>query len=369
MKNSTKILLIVASCLILLGCGLAAGAAVFTPGGFPALVQKIGNSSFSVGLTVSGLGDWDNAYSPDNHYEVDVSLSRLDIDWSAGRVTLTPYEGAQVIFEEEAGEAFDADHALRYGVKNGTLYIQYCRKGLVSNLPAKQLTVYIPSEDFFRSIRIDSASAEVCAQDINCELFEVDTASGNVELENIRAADAQLSTTSGDLRAHGSFTEVDAESTSGDILLTLSKAAEHVSLSTTSGDAILKGDVQTLDEESTSGALNLEGTAQHARFSTVSGNISAAGSIGYFEAESTSGQVSLCVSAQAPNELEISTVSGDVWLALPENADFTLDFDTVSGDFDSELSVSLKNHRYICGSGSADYEVETSSGSLRIQSN
>lgn len=368
MKNSTKILLIVASCLILLGCSLSFGAAIFTPGGFPALIQKMRTSSFSFGWTASGPGDWDNVYSPDNRYEVDAALSRLDIDWSAGSVTLTPYDGTSVVFEEKADREFDEEHALRYGVKDGTLYIQICHKGFVSNLPSKHLTVYIPSPDYFRGIEIDSTSAEVYAQNIDCENFEVDTTSGNIELENIYAQNAEFSTTSGDVRAHGSFTEVDAESTSGDLLLTLTEAANHASLSTTSGNATVKGEVHTLREGSTSGELNFDGSARNAKFSTVSGNISAAGDIEYFEAESTSGKVSLTALTQAPNELEISTVSGNVLLTLPESADFTLDFDTVSGDFNSELSVSLKNHRYIYANGAADYEVDTTSGDLRIQS-
>lgn len=366
MKNSTKILLIVASCLILLGCALAAGAAAFTPGGFPALMRKMEASSCTIGWTASGLGDWENTYSPDNHYNVEENLSSLDIDWTAGTVTLVLYDGDQILFEEQSENPLDADNALRYGIKNETLYIQYCKKGPAFNLPKKDLTVYIPRADTFRSIELDTASAAAYAENLICESFAADTASGNLKLVNISAEKLRFSSSSGKLDGDGIFQDIKANSTSGELRLTLSEEALRCACSTTSGKIHVSGSFREFSAESTSGDIDAQIHAEQADFDTISGKLTISGAIGDLEAESVSGQVEFTASGNAPQTLDISTTSGAVALTLPENAGFTMDFDTVSGNFDSDIAISLQKNRYICGDGSGNYEIETVSGSLRV---
>ncbi|MBS7402051.1 MAG: hypothetical protein ACI3UZ_00955 [Oscillospiraceae bacterium] len=52
---------------------------------------------------------------------------------------------------------------------------------------------------------------------------------------------------------------------------------------------------------------------------------------------------------------------------MPEKAGFSLNYDTVSGDFNSELSCTGKNGRYICGDGTGKYYIDTSSGDVYIK--
>lgn len=88
--------------------------------------------------------DWDNEYSESGEYAVSAEgISSLDIAWIAGGVDITPYNGEVISFSETSREDLSARSALRYGVEDGTLYIQYCRSD-ANDLPAKELTVLVP---------------------------------------------------------------------------------------------------------------------------------------------------------------------------------------------------------------------------------
>ena len=52
---------------------------------------------------------------------------------------------------------------------------------------------------------------------------------------------------------------------------------------------------------------------------------------------------------------------------LKQQIDFALEVDTVSGDFSSELPCAKKDGRYVCGSGTGVYEIDTTSGDIRMQ--
>ena len=99
---------------------------------------------------------------------------------------------------------------------------------------------------------------------------------------------------------------------------------------------------------------------------SVSGQIEiTAPEIASVQADTTSGAVALSVTT-APRELDISAVSGAVTLCLPEQADFRLDVDAVSGEFSSELPCTVRDKSYLCGRGDGKYEVDATSGALRI---
>lgn len=84
------------------------------------------------------------------------------------------------------------------------------------------------------------------------------------------------------------------------------------------------------------------------------------------EIETTSGRVQLNLKKSA-DDCEISTVSGKVTLLLPKKGNFTISYDTTSGDFDSDIEMTQKGSKYLAGKGSDRFDIDTTSGDLRIK--
>ena len=82
--------------------------------------------------------------------------------------------------------------------------------------------------------------------------------------------------------------------------------------------------------------------------------------------ETTSGSVQLNLKKSA-DDCEISTVSGKVTLLLPEKGNFTISYDTTSGDFESDIEMTQKGNKYVAGKGSDRFDIDTTSGDLRIK--
>lgn len=100
--------------------------------------------------------------------------------------------------------------------------------------------------------------------------------------------------------------------------------------------------------------------------STVSGDIAAdVTSVKSFDVESVSGNFGIS-SPLAPEDGDYESVSGNLALTLPESAGFTVDCDSVSGEISSEINGKLSDSKFICGSGDAEYDVETVSGNVKI---
>lgn len=145
------------------------------------------------------------------------------------------------------------------------------------------------------------------------------------------------------------LTDIEIESVSADISAE-NISAKEIKLEAVSGDVLLSC--------CTAGEVDIE---------TVSGSVKAQSvDTSAFSADTTSGSVTLS-SASAPGELDIETVSGQITLSLPEEAGFTMKFDTVSGAFSSELPYSQDGKRFIFGSGTGDYKIDTTSGNVKIK--
>ena len=82
--------------------------------------------------------------------------------------------------------------------------------------------------------------------------------------------------------------------------------------------------------------------------------------------ETTSGSVRMNLK-KSIDDCEISTVSGKVTLLLPKKGNFTISYDTTSGDFDSDIEMIQKGSKYMAGKGSDRFNIDTTSGDLRIK--
>ena len=82
--------------------------------------------------------------------------------------------------------------------------------------------------------------------------------------------------------------------------------------------------------------------------------------------ETTSGSVRMNLK-KSIDDCEIGTVSGKVTLLLPEKGNFTISYDTTSGDFESDIEMTQKGNKNVAGKGSDRFDIDTTSGDLRIK--
>ena len=388
MNKTIKIALIVAAALIC--AGLVLGAVAYGLGA--RLEQGIG-ITIGPGTVTSGAPSgiqWNENTQADGAYHVTDTVRSLDLGWAAGQVEIVIGDGNKILLQERSDREITADYALRWGVKDKTLYVRYTEPGkVVENVPVKDLTVTIPRSlaEGMEELRMDGVSASWTLSGITVDELKLDSASGGLQAENMTVQDTKLSAVSGDMELSGSLSgEIHAGTTSGCIRIETDTAAKKAGLSTTSGTVKLYGSFDEVTCSSTSGDFHAEGAADSVDVDAISGTVTLVGGYRDIDADTTSGTVSLDIrdvapeidagttsadviirSEIAPAELDIDTTSGSVELAIPAGSSFALDFDTTSGDLKSDLPLTMKGNELYSGNGGAEYEISTTSGSLKIR--
>lgn len=274
--------------------------------------------------SIINIGDYE-IYKYDNGHEYTVgasdlpmdSFASISVDWFKGSVNIISYNGDTVKIEEASVDDIEEKYELRWRVKENTLYIKPCKStngwNLTSEIPTKDLYVYIPEALAVKmnKIKVDTASACISITEITATEIDTTTASGDTWLEKCGAVD------------------IDVESVSGYVNLT----------------------------ETNVGKIDAE---------TVSGNVEIMGTVMDLSADSISGTVLLCTN-EAPQSAEISTVSGEIKIQLPDNDGFNIELDYVSGKFTSDFPLTINNDNQTYGNGSRHYDFETVSGNVYIE--
>ncbi len=246
--------------------------------------------------------------------EADKIMS-IDIDWVSGEVKIGYHSEDTVSISETADKALKDETTMYYYVDGDTLRVKFAKSGKSTPVKLnKELTVWLPEGMELKEVGVDSISADVSVSGITAERGKFNTISGDIAFEDV--------TCSG---------KVDFETTSGDITANFGGNLAELSADTVSGDIDL----------SIPGAEGLE-------------------------LDSTSGEIKLALQS-LPDALSVDTISGDVLLCLPKDADFTIRLDTVSGSLDSELAMKKKGDDYVFGAGTKQYDVDTTSGDLKIE--
>lgn len=243
------------------------------------------------------------------------TVKKVEIDWVSGSVLVIPHTEDTVAFDEEANRSLNDDTTLYYWLDGTTLHIKYCRSGKWSLTGLeKDLVLYLPQSLMLEELEIGSVSAGIEAESVSAEELKLETVSGSIRVTGCSVAkEAKLFSVSGSIDA------------------------------------------------------SLLGTLEELKTGTVSGSVTvSAGEIVSIDGNSTSGGLSFSLS-NAPRKLDVDTVSGSVELCLPEDAGFTLRFSTVSGKFSSDLTCRPDGKEYICGDGSGDYSIGTTSGSVTVR--
>ena len=277
--------------------------------------------NFNIGTLEDLTGPFDKVGS---YTLEDDSIDSISVDWVAGEISITPYDGSDIVITEYARRELSENETLAYAVNSGTLEIKYESKALNFNMLTKKLEVLVPQSlaEQLSRLNIDSTSAEITAAGFSVSTLEINQTSGSISLTDIQSDTAELNTTSGEILTNGlTASKLTLDAVSGDIVLT-DTYADTVICGTTSGNQQFEGLFNTLD------------------LSSVAGDIDITSSVN-------------------PDNIECETTSGNIRMTLPGDNDLSVSFSTVSGDFYSEVPVTT-------GGNNASYYFDTVSGDLKI---
>jgi len=264
--------------------------------------------------------------------EITDTVKDIDISWASGLVDITYDSGSSIKLEESANEELSSDSCMVWSVEGTRLVIKFSRNNIINaNGLRKTLVLTLPEALRADSITISCASADTKAASLSAKRLNISSSSGSIELGSVDSDDIELSSASGEISIAqtGKCEEAEFYSSSGRIYGTFDT-------------------VNGLDVETSSGKTEI-----------------IANVLDEADIDTSSADVSLTVK-QSFRDIGVSTASGAVKLLLPEAQGFTAELDTASGDFESDLALLFKNGEYVYGNGSAELEVDTSSGNVTI---
>ena len=259
MKKSVKITLIVAAVLVGLGLCIAVVGAL------------MGGRISDLRNTYYDGREWHHGDALDGSYtggEIRVpaeDITALDIDWVAGDVKIMVTDGEEIVVTEHADHGIPEEYALQLEADN-TLRIRYSNDVWGIDMPEKDLTVLLPRTvaENLTAVNLSDVSADFAVDKLTVrESFSFDTTSGRLKTEALTAtgAKADVNSVSGDIELDGSFREVKAGSTSGEIDLKLRNGPAALEVSTVSGEVDVElpaGTGFTLDYSTVSGELEYD---------------------------------------------------------------------------------------------------------------
>ena len=245
------------------------------------------------------------------------AVHSIDVEWFAGSIRIGVADDEKITVRENA--VISPNQALRWRIHNGELQIRYCKPRWLGSIGfSKDLEILIPA-----SMMISNEKLQRIA---------VENVSSSIHIAEIAAV------------------ELDIESVSGNITM---------------------ADIATdrLEIENVSGVVNVtESKIEALEAATVSGNFTIGGTVEYVDLSGVSAMLDLTDDI-CPRKVSVESVSGLIRLTIPADSGFRLSLDTISGSLyapDFQMTTSGGDN-YLCGDGSADFELESVSGRIDIQ--
>jgi len=267
---------------------------------------------FLLGMTGCGAAIRSESYSSQT-LELGSDVRSLHIQWTAGEIHIQSGDSFSV--SETSNLPLDDKTALECWDEGGVVHLFYTSGRSLRSTAGflkKTLTVTIPPDASLRMFSVEGAAADVTVDPILVEHVHIVNTSGSVQLALEDLGHMQIETVSGSIHAEvGCCDDLELKSSSGSIEASLSSCV-HV------------------------------------------------------ETTSSSGQVFLSV-ADTIMALDVSSSSGRITLALPEEMGFTAHVAMGRSEFKSELPVRRVDRGYVSGDGSAEIELESSSGDVFLQ--
>ena len=245
--------------------------------------------------------------------EITEKIENIEIDWPSGSVSVISHSENTFTLSEKAEDEISDEFRLHWWLEDTTLHVKFAASGASLRLFGtlhKDMTLAVPEALYFDDVTIRAASAKIDVRDLVAETLSVSTASGDMNI---------------------------------------GCAANIIRLNSASGKV-------QLNQEDEVGEVSID---------TASGKIDVnLGRVDRTSVESASGKIK--VMAVSVDSLSAKATSGDVTLLLPDDSDFTANISTTSGEFESDFALKKDGSTYICGRGSADIDIETTSGDVSI---
>lgn len=282
---------------------------------------------------------------------VEGTVRNLDVDWIDGKVTIAYHNDPTVLISETSKKGISGDMQLRWWLDGETLRVRYAKTGSLRlnwNLD-KELTLTLPEGTVMQDVALSATS-------------------GSLNIPAMKADSLKMHVTSGEIRAAVSAAKVDSQMTSGDMDLDISGTVKEITAYATSGNIrIIAEETEKMDAGVTSGLVQVKADrAGDFKASATSGNldidITDAGS-----AVLKGTSAGITVRLGKLDKLEVGATSGDVKAFLPAEPGFKAHLTTTSGRFDYGMNLTKQGNDYICGDGSAEVNINVTSGNVRIE--
>ena len=204
--------------------------------------EAAGDWGEQVGEDLSGWidGSYTIAYGNEDQYSVGAGsipaegISRVEIYWQAGTVTVAQGEGEAITLTESETE--EEKYELRYLVEGDQLTIRFAKDGIYRSLPSKDLTLTLPGA--LGDLAVDTVSASVEIPALPIQGISLDTVSGKCTVAGDPTV-LEWESVSGELTFTGSAMEIQGDSVSGSAAFHLTETPSRFTCDTVSGDVSL----------------------------------------------------------------------------------------------------------------------------------
>lgn len=183
-------------------------------------------------------------------------VRELEIQWTAGSVTIQPEDIDRIEFAETG----DEEHPMIWKLVQDRLVIRDYESSVWMGRydRDKDLVIRVPRQWQPEEVDIQTASAQVTVQDLTAGSLELNGVSGITRMTGCQARELSVEGVSGKTELQGKFGSVDVVTVSGDCTVTMEEMSREVELESVSGDMTL---------------VIPEGSGFTARWDSVSGDL------------------------------------------------------------------------------------------------
>jgi hypothetical protein len=226
--------------------------------------------------------------------------------------------------------------------------------------------IFVPKD--IREADISVTSGEIRAFYLKGKL-NLSATSGDIELAGVEG-EILSSATSGNIQVRDLKGKISLEGTSSD--MQVKNLDGDLSIDCTSGTVNIEESKGSLKSSQTSGDLEGRGLTGDVNITTTSGDISIEQTEVGLDLNSTSGNIEAKTRISSSKNYYLKTTSGEIYLSISKGAQADLKIGTTSGEIGMNVPMVLKNaSRYLLsgklGSGGAKIEIETVSGDINIE--
>jgi len=202
-------------------------------------------------------------------------IRNISIEWTSGTITIRPADVDQIVFSETETEKTEPMVWLTAGDTLKISCTQDEKFFHIGVVPDKDLLIEVPRDWICDGIEIDTASADVNVENLTIGKVDFDGASGDFDFQDCTVDHLEIDTASGDLNFCGSLNTMDCDGASADCKIVLTNCPNRIEMDLASGDLDLtlpEGCGFTASLEALSGKLDTDFQVSHTEKGFVSGN-------------------------------------------------------------------------------------------------